>query len=74
MSGALKAESGLQTTSLQLQMKEPMPKLFWLLGPIVGIAGVGYWFSDARALDNLAHRERLNTPNRVFGYVTGQWS
>ena len=51
-----------------------MRKCVWLLSPIVGIAGVGYWSSDARALDNLAHRERLNTPNRVFGYVTGHWS
>ena len=50
-----------------------MPKLVWLLGPIVGIAGVGYWFSDARALDNLAQRQRLDSPERVFGYVTGHW-
>ena len=53
--------------------KQPMPKIVWLLGPIVGMAGLGYWFSDARGLDNLAQRERLDSPERVFDYVTAHW-
>ena len=43
------------------------------LGAMVGIAGVGYLFSDAQALNGLAQRERLDTPSKVFAYVTSHW-
>ena len=54
-------------------LKNSCPKIVWVLVPMMGLAGLGYWFSDARALDTLAKRQRLDSPERVFGYVTGHY-
>jgi len=60
-------------------MPQPVPvpktmaKIVWVLVPLMGLAALGYWFSDARSLDTLAHRQRLDSPERVFGYVTGDY-